>query len=142
MERRREMMTTLDHIEALQGAMINADVILPGRLARWSMPLWKAIVHEVSKARGIPVEDILGRRKTQEIVACRFECWASIKERLGANYSEIAYWFGVDYSTVINGISRWHSHYTKSRATSACFASCGRWASPESRAADTATWCL
>ena len=111
MERRREMMTTLDHIEALQGAMINADVILPGRLARWSMPLWKAIVHEVSKARGIPVEDILGRRKTQEIVACRFECWASIKERLGANYSEIAYWFGVDYSTVINGISRWHSHY-------------------------------
>lgn len=100
-------MTTLEYVESLKGAMINADVILPGRLNRLAIPKWKAIVHDVANLRGIPVEKIMGKKRTKHIAHARFECWSHMREQLGASYPDIAFWFNIDHTSVLHGVRRW-----------------------------------
>lgn len=102
-------MTTLEYVESLKGAMINADVILPGRLNPASLPRWKAIVQDVSHSRGVPVAQLMGRSQVWAISHARFECWALIREKMGVSYPTIARWWGVDHSSVMHGVRRWNT---------------------------------
>ena len=102
-------MTTLEYVESLKGAMINADVILPGRFNPMAVPRWQAIVQDVSHKRGVAVAELMGRSQRFAVSHARFECWSLIREKLGVSYPTIARWWGVDHSSVMHGVRRWET---------------------------------
>lgn len=99
-------MTTLEYVEALRGAMVNADFILPGRLCA-PRSQWRRIVDEVAASHNVAADDVLERVKRHKVAHARFHVWQRMRFDLSMAYELIAELFGVDHTSVIYGVRRW-----------------------------------
>ncbi len=81
--------------------------------ARPSVPILpqrvRFVLERVSALHQVPVEALLGRRRTARVLAARRHAWAEIGKLIrpdGRTMSsvQIGRWFGVDHTTVLYGV--------------------------------------
>lgn len=64
---------------------------------------FEAICLEVCEERGLPLVEVLGRRRKLPLVYARQECYLRVRERSGCSYPVIGRYFGRDHTTILYG---------------------------------------
>lgn len=104
----------LDRIETILSVMAERQKRLERAVQRAAQrgesppvlrPHVKAIVDRVATETGIPVSDIMGRKKTAAIIEARFRCYAEANDA-GFSYSAIGRAMKRDHTTVMAGAER------------------------------------
>ena len=64
------------------------------------------IITQVSRASGVPVAAILGKRRSMRVVRARHVAMWAIRERLGLTYVAIGALFNRDHSSCVHAVHR------------------------------------
>jgi len=75
-------------------------------IASRTLPKSHQIILEVSKARGVPVDDILGNSRVQSIAHARMECYYRIKRDTNLSLPQIGRIFKRDHTSIMSGVKR------------------------------------
>lgn len=68
---------------------------------------WRPIINAICERHGFAPEDVMRHARLVEIVACRQEVWATIRDTFGTSYPEIGRRLGgFNHCTVILGIRK------------------------------------
>jgi hypothetical protein len=82
-----------------QDAVRNKDARLP-------LPTWRRILIEVSRERGVGINDILGHGRTEEVSRVRHEVFWRLRQT-GMSYPQIAFRIGNrDHTTALYGVQK------------------------------------
>ncbi len=71
-----------------------------------SRPRLLALVETIVEARMLSVADVCSRYRGRAVVQGRHECWWHLRE-LGFSAAEVGRLWGVEHSTVLDGVKGW-----------------------------------
>jgi chromosomal replication initiator protein len=73
----------------------------------------EGIIEQAAQTCGLSVEDIVGEKKSRRLVIARHYAMNRVYYETNLSLPEIGRLFGRDHTTIIYGVDRWNTYWSK-----------------------------